>query len=150
MATYVGFSTKDVYQPTTLVRTGAEGGTGTLVTPPKLGKKFKLVDEQLVARDLLNAFSIRQGDKVGQPGYGTSIWTYVYEPSDQQSHGEIEAEVRRVVGQDPRILLNTVGVYFQENGILLELEIAVQPFTNAVQLGLLLNKYNGSVQQIVQ
>lgn len=148
MPTYIGFSTKDIYQPRTQTRPGAEGGIGTLTTPPRLGRKFRLTDEPLVLRDLLNAFSIKQGDKVGQPTYGTTLWTYVFEPGTGETRGEVEMEVRRVIAQDPRIVLNTVGVYFQENGLLLELEIAVQPFNVPLVSNLFLNRYDGSIQQL--
>ena len=42
-------------------------------------KKFTLVDFELIKRDLLNAFNIRQGELVGRPAYGTSIWDFVFE-----------------------------------------------------------------------
>jgi phage baseplate assembly protein W len=150
MPTYVGFSTKDVYQPKKIVMTGDLGGIGNITTPPRLGKKYRLVDNQLVIRDLLNAFSIKQGDKVGQPTYGTTLWTYVFEQNLGNIRGEIETEVQRVIGQDPRIVLNTVGVNSQENGLLLEIEIAIQPFNQPMQLGILLDKYDSSVSAVAK
>jgi phage baseplate assembly protein W len=150
MPTYIGFSTQDVNQPTVLTTPGVFGGTGNIIVQPRLGKKFTLVDGQLVIRDLLNALSIKQGDKVGQPTYGTTIWSYVFEPETSETRGEIEVEIRRVIAEDPRIVLNSVGVYFQDNGVLLQIEIAVNPFNNAVQLGLFLNRYDGSIQQLAQ
>jgi len=150
MPTYIGFSTQETNQPRPLVRTGAFGGVGNITTSPRLNKKFTLVDEQLVIRDLLNAFSIKQGDKVGQPTYGTTLWTYVFEPGTYEARGEIEDEVRRVISQDPRIVLNTVGVIYEDNGVLIELELAVNMFNNAIQLGLFLNRYDGTVQQLAR
>ena len=37
-------------------------------------KKFTLLDYELIKRDLLNAFNIRQGELVGRPDYGTALW----------------------------------------------------------------------------
>ena len=42
-------------------------------------KKFTLTDYDLIQRDLLNAFSIRQGELPGRPGYGTVIWNFLFE-----------------------------------------------------------------------
>ena len=42
-------------------------------------KQFTLVDDDLIKRDLLNAFNIRQGELVGRPGYGTIIWSFLFE-----------------------------------------------------------------------
>jgi phage baseplate assembly protein W len=148
MPTYTGFSTINIYQPKKIVTSGDLGGVGNITTPPQFGRKFRLVDDPLVLRDLLNAFSIKQGDKVGQPTYGTTLWSYVFEPGTGDAISEVEMEVRRVIEQDPRIILNTVGVNFQENGLLLEIEIAVQPFNQPILLGILLDKYNGTVQAV--
>lgn len=147
MPTFVGFSTVEVNQPLVEQRPGAFGGIGTVQKSPRLGRKFRLTDEQLVIRDLLNALSIRQGDKVGQPTYGTTIWSYVFEPQTPDTRQQIEDEIRRVIGQDPRIVLNSVGVYFQENGVLIQIECYFNPFNQATQVGFFLNRFNGSISQ---
>lgn len=148
MPIFIGYSSLDVNQPRTIVQTGRDGGVGGIVTPSKIVKKFRLVDEQLVIRDFINAFNIKQGDKVGQPGYGTTIWNYVFEPGTADVRDEIETEVRRVASQDPRITLNTIAVYQTENGILIEVEMAVSPFNNAVQSQFLLNKFTGTASML--
>lgn len=150
MPTYIGFSTQEICQPQNLNRPGANGGMGSVTYKPKLSKKFRLVDEQLVIRDFLNSFNIKQGDKVGQPAYGTTIWNFIFDPNTSELRSEIETEVRRVASLDPRIILNTIGVYTQSNGVLIEVEMAVTPFNNANQVGFFLNRFNGSVQQTGQ
>ena len=150
MPTYSGFSTKNVNQPLEIIRPGVYGGLGSTTSQPRLGKKFALTDEQLVIRDLLNALSIKQGDKVGQPTYGTTLWSYLFEPSTDETRQVIEDEVRRVISLDPRIILNTVGVYVQENGVLLQIEMAFNPFNVATQIDFFLNRYDGSIQQLAQ
>lgn len=94
-------------------------------------KKFTLVDFELIKRDLLNAFNIRQGQLPGRPEYGTRIWDFVFENLNQSTEQGILEEVQRVAGGDPRIYLQSVNVYPQDNGILLELTITVVPTTNA-------------------
>lgn len=150
MPTYLGFSTIEIDQPRVSQRPGVFGGIGTITTQPRSGRRYSLTDQQLVIRDLLNALSIKQGDKVGQPTYGTTLWSYVFEPATDDVRNQIETEVRRVISLDPRIVLNSVGAYSQENGFLLQIEMAFSPFNQAVSIGFFLNRYDGSIQQLAQ
>lgn len=145
MPTYVGFSTINANQPREFLRTEVDGGLGSITQQPRVGKKFRLVDDQLVARDLMNAFSIRQGEKVGHPTYGTTLWNYVFEPNTNETRIQIENEVRRVAGLDPRLTINTLEIYEQDQGVLIELEMTVSPYNNQVQLGLLFDRSTGLV-----
>ena len=55
MPTFIGFNTQDQY------------------------KKFTLLDEALVKRDLLNGLNIRQGQLPGRPQFGTTLWDNLFE-----------------------------------------------------------------------
>jgi len=146
MTTYKGFSTINACQPrSTNLPTGPAGGVGSSVQPYVQTNGFSIVDTPLVIQDLVNALNIQQGQKVGQPGYGTTLWTFVFEPNTRDVQTALENEIRRVAGQDPRLILNTVRAYPQENGILLEVEIAVTPFNQATQIGLFFNNSNNRV-----
>jgi phage baseplate assembly protein W len=142
MATYVGFTTQTA-NPNQIVQT-----SGIVIQQAKQGNKFRLTDEQLVIRDLLNAFSIRQGEKPGMPSYGTSIWSYLYEPNDPQTHNSIETEIRRVIAEDSRIELNTVAIWPQENGILFEVEVMIRQFNEPMTLQVELDATNGRVSLV--
>lgn len=140
MSTYIGFSTIDANKPrTTNAPGGPQGGTGSLVNPIVLGKKFRIVDAPLVLRDFINALNIQKGEKVGQPGYGTDIWSYIFEPNDADTQFKIQTEIARVASLDPRLILNSVKSYVQDNGILLEVEVAVAPFNNAAIVNVFFN-----------
>lgn len=99
-------------------------------------KKFTLLDSELIKRDLLNAFNIRQGQLVGRPGYGTVIWDYLFENQTQETIAGITEEIQRVAGGDPRVYINTVNVYPQLNGMLVEIEITWIPSTDAQRLAI--------------
>ena len=140
MPTYIGFSTIGANEPkTTNASTGIDGGTGGVLQPTIPGKKYRLVDEALVVRDFINALNIQQGQKVGNPGYGSTIWSFVFEPNDAQTQFRLEEEIRRIANGDPRLIINTVKSYPQENGILLEVELAIAPFNNAEILNVFFN-----------
>lgn len=112
MATYYGFNTIDQ------------------------DKKFRLVDYDLVKRDVLNSLMIKQGEKPGNPSYGTSIWNIVFEPLTDGVVKDIEREIRRTLEQDPRIKLERLGANAKENGVLIEIDITVLPTTEVQRLTL--------------
>jgi phage baseplate assembly protein W len=99
-------------------------------------KKFTLTDFELIKRDLANAFNIQQGTLPGRPGYGTTIWSYIFENQTPQVVADILAEVQRVAGGDPRVFISDAEVYPQENGILIELQVQVVPSTTVERLAL--------------
>jgi len=102
-------------------------------------KKFTLTDFELIKRDLLNAFNIRQGQLPGRPAYGTTLWDFLFENQLEDLQTNIVTEVQRVAGGDPRIYISDTQVYPQENGILLEIELAVVPSTDAERLSIFFN-----------
>ena len=103
-------------------------------------KKFTLVDFELIKRDLLNAFNIRQGELVGLPGYGTTIWENVFENQTQETIQVITNEVQRVAGGDPRIQISQLDVFPQEHGILIQMEIVTIPGQTATLLSVFFNE----------
>jgi phage baseplate assembly protein W len=111
-------------------------------------KKFTLVDFELIKRDLLNYFNIRQGEKVGRPDVGTTMWNLLFEPQTEQTASLIVEEMQRIVGQDPRIYLTTADAYPQINGILVELEIQTVQGTNAERLSVFFDQQTRTASYI--
>ena len=99
-------------------------------------KKFTLVDFELIKRDLANAFNIQQGELPGRPGYGTTIWSYVFENQTETTETAILAEIQRVAGGDPRIYITSANSYPQDNGLLIEIEIQVVASSTAERLAI--------------
>lgn len=131
MAQYLGFSTQNACKPkTTNAPSGSSGGPGTITNPIIPGKKYKLVDAQLVLQDFINALNIRKGTKVGQPQYGCDVWNFIFEPNTADVQFKLENEIRRVASLDNRLQLNYIKAFPKENGILIEIESAVLPFNN--------------------
>ena len=135
MVMYKGFSTLYANrQRTTNLPNGIDGGTGSVSNPIIPSKKFSVFDNQLVIIDFLNALNIPQGTKVGNPAYGTTIWSYIFEPNTTEIQNQIEAELRRVASSDPRLILNFISVYPYDNGMLIEVEMAISPQNQVQQL----------------
>jgi len=124
MTTFVGFNTQNQY------------------------KKFTLLDFELIKRDLLNAFNIRQGQLPGRPGYGTVLWNYLFENQVDAVQQGIVNEVQRVAGGDPRIFISNINVYPQENGMLIELEIQAVGGVDAEILNVFFNQVSRSASYV--
>ena len=107
MTVYIGFNTQGQY------------------------KKFTLTDYELIKRDLLNAFNIRQGELPGRPGYGTVIWDYLFENQLEETSEGIQAEIQRLAGGDPRLYISQINTFPQDNGILIEILLQQVNTTNA-------------------
>jgi phage baseplate assembly protein W len=112
MATFVGYNTIDQY------------------------KNYTLVDFDLIKRDLLNALTIKQGEVVGRPLVGTTIWNLIFDSQTPETAKLVREEIQRVVAQDPRIFLNQTTVFTQENGLLIEVLVQTVGSTTAEQLSL--------------
>lgn len=137
MPTYIGFSTQNVDQVRSLqVNNGVDGGAGSITKPLNIGRKYRTLDQDTVLQDFLNSLNITQGQLPGRPEYGTTLWTFIFEPNNFDVKTQLETEIKRMAGLDPRILLNTVNAYPQGNGILIEIEMAVKMFNEPIQLSL--------------
>lgn len=144
MATYVGFSTLHLEQiRTSQIASGGDGGSGSITNPIRPNKKFRVVDTELVLQDFLNSLNIPQGSKPGRPDYGTVLWDFVFEPNTVNLQAAVEAEIKRMASLDPRLLVNSVVTYPYENGVLLEVELAVSPFNYAQTLAINFDQQTG-------
>jgi len=134
MPTYIGFSTRNVNEQRTLgIQPGVDGGANYINRNNNSGKKFTLTDDDLIINDFINALNIPQGQKPGVPQYGTTLWSFLFEPNTADVQAQLEAEIRRLASLDPRLILNTVNVYQYESGILMEVELATSA-TNKVSI----------------
>ena len=103
-------------------------------------KKFTLTDGELVKRDLLNAFNIRQGTLPGRPGYGSTLLDYIFENQDTVTERAILAEIQKIAGGDPRVYISDANFYPQENGALVELQVQIVPSTTVERLNIFFNQ----------
>ena len=80
--------------------------------------------------------NIQQGEIPCKPGYGTTIWSYVFENQTPETIAALLAELQRVAGGDPRVYISDAQVFPQDNGLLIELEIRVVPSSTAERLSI--------------
>jgi len=105
---FIGFSTQEM-----------EGKRGWSVT-----------DVQLIKRDLLNEFFTRKGERLMLPTYGTIIWDLLFEPFTDGIKAAVVDDVKRIVGNEPRVSLQAVNVTTSARGITVAVELKYQPWDN--------------------
>ena len=108
-------------------------------------KKFKLTDFDLVKRDLLNHFSIRRGEKLLQPNFGSIIWNMLFEPLTEETKAILVEDIKRIVNYDPRINVNGVIIDQLENGLQIQVELLYLPTTMSDQLTLVFDNQSNSL-----
>ena len=108
-------------------------------------KKFKLTDFDLVKRDLLNHFSIRRGEKLLQPNFGSIIWNMLFEPLTEETKAILVEDIKRIVNYDPRINVNGVIIDQLENGLQIQVELLYLPTNMSDQLTLVFDNQSTSL-----
>jgi phage baseplate assembly protein W len=93
-------------------------------------RKFKVADDDLIKQDLFNHFNIRKGEKLMNPGFGTSIWGLLFEPLTEDTRQLIVDDVQSVASYDPRVQIVSVRVSQFDHGINLQVELK---YTNTNQ-----------------
>ncbi len=86
-------------------------------------KKFRLSDIELVKRDLVNHFSIRKGEKLMQPNFGSIIWNMLFEPMTADTQAIIVEDIKKIVNYDPRVSATNVLVDQVENGMQVQIDL---------------------------
>lgn len=86
-------------------------------------KKFRLSDMELVKRDLINHFSIRKGEKLMQPDFGSLIWSMLFEPLTSDVQAAVVDDIKRIVNYDPRVSVTQVLVNQLDNGLQVQIDL---------------------------
>ena len=105
----------------------------------------KVVDSELVKRDLLNAFAIRKGEKVGVPGYGSGVLDLVMEPLTEEVKNLLLEEVTSTIAQDPRVSLEQLVIEEYENGLQAQINLLYVQTNESESLVINFDRQDGTV-----
>ena len=86
-------------------------------------KRFKLTDFELIKRDLLNHFHIRRGEKLMNPNFGCIIWGMLFEPLTDDLRTAITEDVKRIIGYEIRVRLDSIILTEFQQGLHIEVEL---------------------------
>ena len=89
-----------------------------------------LYDIDLIKRDITNHFSIKRGEKLENPNFGTTIPWLLFEPFSDEIEKAIEEDVINIFTYDPRVRLNVVEVLkdYDRQSITVNCEVTYVPF----------------------
>jgi phage baseplate assembly protein W len=97
-------------------------------------KSWVLYDISLIKQDIVNHFSIRQGEKLSDPEFGTIIWDVLFEPLTQEIRELIIQDISEIANYDPRVQVDSVTVDTYDNGIQIDLRLTYLTYSISEQL----------------
>ena len=105
----------------------------------------RVVDGDLIKRDLLNAFAIRKGEKVGSPAYGSGVLDLVMEPLTEEVKNLLIEEVTSTIKQDPRVALQQLVIDEYENGLQAQINLVYVQTNQSETLVINFDRQDGTV-----
>tara|TARA_B110000902_G_scaffold158317_1_gene181519 strand:- start:1020 stop:1433 length:414 start_codon:yes stop_codon:yes gene_type:complete len=90
-------------------------------------QNFKLYDFECAKQDLINRLSIRKGERVENPEFGTIIYDALFEPFTEALKEAIIDDVTANLNADPRIATEEILVSEADKGIAIQATITYVP-----------------------
>ena len=90
-------------------------------------KNFKLYDFECAKQDLINRLSIRKGERVENPEFGTIIYDAIFEPFTDVLKDAIVEDITANLNADPRISTEEILVTEADKGIAIQATITYVP-----------------------
>tara|TARA_B100000900_G_C20098763_1_gene521095 strand:- start:36 stop:452 length:417 start_codon:yes stop_codon:yes gene_type:complete len=90
-------------------------------------QNFKVYDFECAKQDLINRLSVRKGERVENPEFGTIIYDAIFEPFTEQLKDAIIEDVTANLNADPRIATEEIRVTEADKGIAIQATITYVP-----------------------
>ena len=90
-------------------------------------RNFKLYDFEVAKQDLINRLSVRKGERVENPEFGTIIYDAIFEPFTDALKDAIIEDVTANLNADPRISTDEITVSEADQGIAIQATITYVP-----------------------
>jgi phage baseplate assembly protein W len=97
---------------------------------------FKLYDFQLVKQNLINRLSVRKGERLENPEFGTIIYDVLFEPLTEDLKQAILDDITANVGADPRLSADNIVVSQSDHGISVQVDLTYVPYNITEKLAL--------------
>jgi len=89
---------------------------------------FKLYDFELIKQDLINRLSVRKGERVENPEFGTIIYGLIFEPMTDAVKQAVADDISENLNADPRLSTKEIIVSETEHGISVQATIEYVPY----------------------
>ena len=90
-------------------------------------KNYKLYDFEVAKQGLINRLSVRKGERVENPEFGTIIYDALFEPFTDALKDAIVDEITENCNADPRIATEEILVTEADKGIAIQATIKYVP-----------------------
>ena len=90
-------------------------------------RNFKLYDFEVAKQDLINRLSVRKGERVENPEFGTIIYDAIFEPFTEGLKDAIVEDITANLNADPRISTQEILVTEADKGIAIQATITYVP-----------------------
>ena len=91
------------------------------------GQSFKVYDFECAKQDLINRLSVRKGERVENPEFGTIIYDAIFEPLTEELKEAIVEDVTENLNADPRISTDEIILTEADRGIAIQATIKYVP-----------------------
>ena len=90
-------------------------------------QNFKVYDFECVKQDLINRLSVRKGERVENPEFGTIIYDRLFEPFTDSLKDQITEDITANLNADPRLATEEIQVMEVDHGIAIQATIRYIP-----------------------
>jgi phage baseplate assembly protein W len=90
-------------------------------------QNFKIYDFECAKQDLINRLSVRKGERVENPEFGTIIYDVLFEPLTDALKEQITNDITENLNADPRIATEEILVSEADKGIAIQATIKYVP-----------------------
>ena len=91
------------------------------------GQSFKVYDFECAKQDLINRLSVRKGERVENPEFGTIIYDAIFEPLTEELKEAIVEDVTENLNAAPRISTDEIILTEADRGIAIQATIKYVP-----------------------
>tara|TARA_Y100000022_G_scaffold80964_1_gene69741 strand:+ start:8 stop:421 length:414 start_codon:yes stop_codon:yes gene_type:complete len=90
-------------------------------------KNFKLYDFEVAKQDLINRLSVKKGERVENPEFGTIVYDAIFEPFTEQLKEAVLDDVTANLNADPRITATEILVTEADKGLAIQATLTYVP-----------------------
>jgi phage baseplate assembly protein W len=83
------------------------------------------------------------------PDFGTIIWDMIFEPLNEDTKAEIMADIKKIVGYDPRLAAQNVLVTEYDRGLQIEIDLIYVQTNQVSKLQLQFDQQSRTAYQFV-
>lgn len=89
---------------------------------------YRLYDFNLIKQDLIHRLSVRKGERVENPEFGTIIYDILFEPFTEDLKQAILDDVTANFNADPRLRASDIVVSQADQGLAIECSLTYIPY----------------------